>query len=136
LLVTNSPSSSFSTVTGNSPIVVLVTVMVDRRMYPPLRHFFPSIGVAIDLAVIAGDLHFLGDFDVRISDHARAGAHIQDPLQESGPDFNQDRARRHGPKGTSKIGSNGHNAELLESQTLLQMKLVAQGFQLTVPVAR
>jgi hypothetical protein len=38
--------------------------------------------------------------------------------------------------GTSKIGSNGHNAELLESQTLLQMKLVSQVFRLTVPVAR
>jgi hypothetical protein len=78
LLVTNSPSSSFSTITGNSPIVVLVTVMVDRRMYPPLRHFFPSVGVAIDLAVIAGDLHFLADFYVRI-------VIMRAPVPTSGP---------------------------------------------------
>jgi hypothetical protein len=64
--------------------VVLVTVMVDRRMYPPLRRFFPSVGVAIDLAVIAGDLHFLADFYVRIRDHARAGAHIRTHIKSPG----------------------------------------------------
>jgi hypothetical protein len=116
--------------------VVLVTVMVDRRMYPPLRHFFPSVGVAIDLAVIAGDLHFLADFYVRIRDHARAGAHIRTHIKSPGRTSTRIELDGMALKGTSKIGSNGHKAELLESQTLLQMKLVGQVFRLTVPVAR